>query len=106
MLVTRTLRTAVLVAAFAPALAFAQARNGNVYDGTAHQPTAGVATEEKNAGVAPPPQVQANENRTLGTLDNELLTKAHQDAKSAPSVGNVYGTQSGGVVQISPATGK
>jgi hypothetical protein len=86
--------------------ALAQARNGNVYDGTAHQPTAGVHTEEQHAGVAlPQGRVQA-ENRDLGQINNELMQRAHHDAQQNPlSTHNVYGVQPGGVVQSTPNAG-
>lgn len=51
------------------------ARIGNVYDGTAHQPTAAVQGAEQQAGVAPAPQVQQKENDTVSQIDKELLGK-------------------------------
>ena len=60
------------------------ARNGNVYDGTAHEPNAGsVTTQEKAAGVAlPPAQSKA------ATDHVEQLDKSIQD-NGASTVGPV-----------------
>ena len=50
------------------------ARIGNVYDGTAHQPTPGaVQPNEQAAGVAPPPAQQKKEDDTVRQLDKQLL---------------------------------
>ena len=94
-----------------PALAQAQAgtptsapsaREGNIWDFTAHQPTAGdVQAQEKNAGVAPS---QAQVRRNQDQLDAEgrlLLEQAARDRHAAPGT-DVYGVAPGGVVPISP----
>lgn len=89
-----------------PVAAHAQARNGNVYDGTAHQPTAAVHSEERAAGVAPSNQREQAENHDLGAINNQLLQRANQDAKAVPSsTNNVYGVQPGGVVTSTPNAG-
>ena len=50
------------------------ARIGNVYDGTAHQPTPGVVHQNEHAaGVAPPPAQQKREADTVRQIDRQLL---------------------------------
>ncbi len=60
------------------------ARNANVYNGRAHQPTAGVQGNEAAAGVAPSGQRAAQENRTLNQIGDKLIDKANKDAATAP----------------------
>ena len=65
--------------------AFAQdsggpAQNGNVYDGTSHQPSAaGVHSQEKAAGIAPPPAQQKQLDNNVEQLDKQVQKNA-QDA--------------------------
>ncbi len=101
----RTMAALLMIAL--PVAAHAQAaREGNVYNGVDHQPTAGVAAQERQAGVAPSPGQVQSEDRTLDRLNGQLLNKAHQDAQKNPqSVGNPYGVQPGKVVPISPDEG-
>ena len=95
---------AVLVVAM-PIAAHAQARNGNVYDGTAHQPSAGVVGQEQRAGVAPAPAQADAENHDLSRMNTALLQKAQHDAQQAPAgADNPYGVQPGGAVKISPGS--
>ena len=69
------------------------ARNANIYDGTAHQPTRGEGSVSGQAA------------QDLNAMNGQLQRKAQQSA-GAPGVGeNVYGTQPGGVVQITPTDG-
>jgi hypothetical protein len=95
-----------------PALAQAQpgappsaspAREGNIWDFTAHQPTAGdVQAQEKNAAIAPSEaQVRRNQDQ-LDAEGRQLLEQAARDRKAAPGT-DVYGVAPGGVVPISPA---
>jgi hypothetical protein len=79
--------------------AFAQpARDGNVYNGMDHQPTAGVVhSQEESAGIALTPRREDAENRDLAALNQQLQQKAEQDAKAVPDAKtNVYGVQPGG----------
>jgi hypothetical protein len=81
-------------------------REGNIWDGHDHQPTAGVRAEEQRAGVAASPAQAQSEDQTLSRLNGQLLRKAQQDAKKAPeSTTNPYGVQPGGVVRITPGGG-
>ena len=76
---------ALLVASLAPGLAHAQARNGNVWNGRAHEPDAGsVGANERAAGVAPPTAQQQQENRDLDRMGQALTEKARRDAATAP----------------------
>ncbi len=77
--------TALLVASLAPGLAFAQARNGNVWNGRAHEPDAGnVGSNERAAGVAEPEGQRAQENQDLDRMGRALTEKARRDAATAP----------------------
>lgn len=97
---------ALAAAILVPAVAVAQARNGNVYDGTAHQPTAGVQQNERAAGVAPSQQTIQNQNADLDSMGRKLLNDARQNAHADPSAArNVYGVQPGGVVDTRPKPG-
>ena len=80
--------------AVAPLAGQAQpARNANVYNGTAHQPTGGDGS------------VSGKAVQDLNAMNAPLQQKAQQSA-GAPEVGtNVYGVQPGGVVQITPTDG-
>ncbi len=67
------------------AVALAQpARNGNVWDGRAHQPSAGVNGSEAAAGVAPSDNTVQRQDRDLDTMGQKLIDKAQQGAASAP----------------------
>lgn len=81
------------VAFLLPIAAGAQpARNAGVYDGQNHQPASGNSVSGQAA-------------RDLDTMNRQLQETAKQSA-GAPEVGkNVYGTQPGGVVQITPTDG-
>ncbi len=60
------------------------ARNGNVYDNTAHEPDAGATTSrEKASGVAPSPQRQQSENNTVEQLDQQILQRAQTGTGAA-----------------------
>jgi hypothetical protein len=77
--------TALLAALLTPGLALAQARNGNVWNGRAHEPDAGnVIANERAAGVAPSAAQQAQENRDLDRMGQKLTEKARKDAATAP----------------------
>ena len=77
--------TALLVASLASGLAHAQARNGNVWNGRAHEPDAGsVGANERAAGIAPPTAQQDQENRELDRMGQTLTEKARRDAATAP----------------------
>ena len=68
------------------------ARNANVYNGQDHQPSGGGSVSGQAA-------------QDLAAMNRPLQEKAQQSAH-APEVGaNVYGTQPGGVVQITPTDG-
>jgi len=84
----------VVVAAMLPMAALAQpARNGNVYDGTAHQPTGGGSVTPKGA-------------EELSKMNQPLQDKAaHADANLKTGQGNVYGVEPGGVVPITRTEG-
>ena len=71
-----------------PAVAGAQtARNGNVYNGTAHEPAAGpVHGNEKAAGVAQPPGQAEHQTNEVESLNKQLTEKAdHDPAKNTPA---------------------
>ncbi len=61
------------------------AQNGNVYNGTAHEPNAGaVQSQERAAGVAPAPARQKQLNNTVEQLDKQVQTNAQgAEAKAA-----------------------
>ncbi len=63
------------------------ARNGNVYNGTAHEPAPGpVHGNESAAGVALPPQKAQQQNNELESLNKQLTDKANRDpAKGTPT---------------------
>ncbi len=91
-----------------PVAAFAQpAREGNIYNGMDHQPTAGaVQSQEQAAGIAPSNAREQDENRSLSMLNRQLLQRARKDAGTVPDAGNnVYGVQPGGVVVTTPNAG-
>ena len=49
-------------------------RNGNIYDGTAHEPNpSAVHQNERAAGVMPSASVQKKERNTVEQLDRQLL---------------------------------
>ena len=71
---------ALLLIAATPAFAqdAAPARNANVYDGTAHQPTAGgVQAQERAAGVAPA------QGQQLDNTVEQLNAQVQNNAKDA-----------------------
>jgi hypothetical protein len=77
---------ALLVALSAPGLGHAQARNGNVWNGRAHEPDAGsVGANERAAGIAPPTAQQEQESRDLDRMGQALTDKANRDAVTAPA---------------------
>ena len=58
------------------------ARNGDIYDGTAHQPTQGaVVRREDKAGVEPPPAVRQENRQTVDEISKQLL---HDEAVDPP----------------------
>lgn len=68
----------VLAAGAAQAQGAPPTRNGNVYDGTAHEPSApSVAGAERAEGVAPSEQRQKQEDREIEQLNRELQQRAH-----------------------------
>ncbi len=71
----------VLGATFATGAALAQpARNANVYNGTAHQPTQGeVTSKEKQDGLPPPPP-----GDTTGAVDQLGQQLLHDEAVDPP----------------------
>jgi hypothetical protein len=71
-----------------PAASGAQtARNGNIYNGTAHEPSPGpVHSDEKAAGVALPPNQAEQQTNEVESLDKQLTEKAdHDPAKNTPA---------------------
>jgi hypothetical protein len=56
----------------------APTRNGNVWDGRAHQPTTGVRQQERAAGVAPSEQQQRALDRDVEQLGNTVQQQARQ----------------------------
>jgi hypothetical protein len=67
------------------ALAQAPARNGNVWDGKSHQPSAGaVQSNENAAGVTPPQPQQQNENDFVEKQAKALVDKTHREVGEAP----------------------
>lgn len=87
------LAVALIILGAAPALAQQSggpAQNGNVYDGTAHEPNAGVVhTQEKNAGIAPPPAQQQRLNNDVEALGHAAeQNAAGARAKAACAVNN------------------
>lgn len=70
--------TLSLAVTLGTASAFAQdnappARNGDIYNGTAHEPNAGVVTlQEKAAGVALPPAQNRAANNRVEQLDKNI----------------------------------
>ncbi len=71
------------------------ARNANIYDGTAHEPSPGpVHSDEKAAGVGLTPQQTQQQNSEVETLDRELTERANRDAAQgtpAPQPPNASG---------------
>ena len=67
-----------LAAAFVATTALAQdnappARNGDIYNGTAHEPNAGVVTQqEKAAGIGLPPAQSRAANNRVEQLDKNI----------------------------------
>jgi hypothetical protein len=99
-----TLRLAVWLVALAPTIAAAQtarngpARNGNVWDGKAHQPTAADVTgRERQSGIAPPDPHARAQQEDLDRMGRQLTDRA---AKVAPVPHTV---QPGGVVPAPPS---
>ena len=83
-----------LVATMLPMAALAQpARNANVYDGTAHQPTGSGSVSGQGA-------------EELTKMNQPLQDKAARaDANLKTGQGNVYGVEPGGVVPITRTEG-
>ncbi len=72
------LLVAVVVLVIAAAALVQPARNGNVWNGRAHQPAAGVAESEAAAGVAPTDETVRRQDRDLNTMGRRLIDKARQ----------------------------
>jgi hypothetical protein len=67
------------------ARAQAPARNGNVWDGKSHQPSAGaVRSNEHAAGIAPPQPQQQNENEFVEKQAKALVDKTHREVGQSP----------------------
>lgn len=82
----RLLIVVLMVAAATPAVAqdAAPARNANVYDGTAHQPSAGgVQSQEKAAGVAPAPAQQRQLDDSVEQLGAQVQGNASDAGRKA-----------------------
>ncbi len=79
-------RTIILAALLSAAPALAQpARNGNVWNGQSHEPTAGAVTgNEAAAGVAPSDAKTRQENHDLDVMGRQLTDKANRDAANSP----------------------
>lgn len=59
------------------------AREGNIWGGVAHQPTAGgVQAEERAAGIAPPPQEQKVLNQDVDQLYRQLMKEQSPGTQS------------------------
>ena len=70
--------------ALAPCAAAAQ-QNGNVYDGTAHEPAAGdVNQKERATGLAQPAPVQRRENEDVEKLGDQVLRQSRQTMPPDP----------------------
>lgn len=60
------------------------ARNGNVFDSTAHEPNAGATTaQERASGVAPTQQQQQSESNQVEQLDRQIEQRAQQPTGAA-----------------------
>lgn len=76
------LLAALLILTAAPA--FAQ-QNGNVYNGTAHEPAKGdVVERERSAGVLPPEQAQQRKDGDVERLGDEVLRKSRETLPKTP----------------------
>ncbi|CAH2598601.1 conserved exported protein of unknown function [Rhodovastum atsumiense] len=96
-------RLAFFATLLLPAVATGQpARNGNVWDGTAHQPGAtGVEDSQRRAGVAPSDAQARQEEQDLDRIGRQLNDRAAQDAAAVPeSKSNAYGVRPGGEIPI------
>jgi hypothetical protein len=68
----------ILIALIATGPALAQSRNGNVWDGFAHQPNPSVVRDnEKAKGVLASPQEQTRRDDILDRLGRQLLERSN-----------------------------
>jgi hypothetical protein len=78
MIGNRCLCSVILIALMtAGGPAVAQSRNGNVWGGVAHQPSApSVRSDEKVKEILPSPQEQTRQDHILDRLGRELLERS------------------------------
>ena len=67
----------ILIVLLTAGPAVAQSRNGNVWGGVAHQPSAsGVRSDDKAKGILASPQEQTGQGDILDRLARELLERS------------------------------
>jgi hypothetical protein len=67
----------ILIALMTAGPAVAQSRNGNVWGGVAHQPSApSVRSDEKVKEILPSPQEQTRQDHILDRLGRDLLERS------------------------------
>ena len=75
---------ALACVAFASPAARAQ-QNGNVYNGTSHEPAAGdVIGKERSAGIAPPAPVQQRRDEDVEQLGDQVLKQSRETMPKDP----------------------
>lgn len=78
----RLLLTLAVLTAAAPAVA---QQNGNVYNGTSHEPAKGdVIERERTAGVLPPEQAQKRKDGDVEQLGNQVLRQSQDTMPKSP----------------------
>lgn len=78
------------------------ARIGNVWNGEAHQPSAGPEqNREGQAGVAPDDQTARRQQDDLDRMGRQLMDRAGADAKASGTT-NTYGVDSGNATPATP----
>jgi hypothetical protein len=89
-----------------PTVAWAQAaREGSIYNGQNHEPSApGVRSGEAAAGVAPSQQQQRREDQDVEAIDRKLLENVKKSPQQ-PGSGDNAAVKPGGVVKITPNAG-
>ena len=67
----------ILIALMTAGPAAAQSRNGNVWDGVAHQPNApNIRSDERAKGILASPQEQTRQDDILDRLAREMLERS------------------------------
>jgi hypothetical protein len=80
-LVACLLTSAILMSAQPAGAQTPPARNANIWDGQAHQPTSGtVQNNERADGIAPSQDQRTSEDKSLEDRAHTLISKTHQGA--------------------------